>query len=706
MKLKFDYILLFMILLWGCTARQLGTTEMAPEPFVNQLVEASSPYLLRQMNQPVKWQNWGETALEQAKREERLLLISIGFSASIWCQRMEEEIFSDTIVAELINTYFIPVKVDREERPDVDIHYLDLCEQLSGQDCTWPLQVIALPDGRPIAWSSFMEKEEWLAWLSAYIQQYRDEPQVLEGTANTYESKIEDQLASASHHQSTESIQTQNLITLGQFLASSLSQSSGISVGRQFLPSPVLLEYVLAFEASELSQHQPVLFEQLDKMAFSAMYDHVGGGFFRVARDERWRAPEFEKMLYDNAQLVKLYAQAYQITQNPLYEEVVYETLACLSREMRSSEGGYYASLNALSEGEEGRYYTWSIRDLEVALGGRTELISRYYNLTLEGNIWQGQNIFYRKFADEALAGAYRMRRFELREEIAQAKFILLREREKRVLPAREKKQITAWNALMVSALATAARAFDEPEWKREAGQLAEFLATQLLQADGSLARYLHDGQAEGIGFLDDYALSIQAFLDVYELSFEERWIEMAEELLIYVLTNFQQDENEQYLYAPVYTETPAALKAQVKDRALPSSNAVLCDIMLRLGTLLDKSNYQQQAKKRLLDMWPKVQEEPLAYAKWSQLALHWKLPSYQVVIVGLDSELLRRELSQYYLPEVQLIGGSSASTTLPLLQNKEIPEQSLIYVCQDGNCQEPVSTVSEALSLMQMDKK
>lgn len=700
MKCSLHKILFFVLLLVSCTARQVGTSEAVPEPFVNQLSKARSPYLLRLMNQPVDWKTWGEEIFEQASLQNQLILISIGFSASIWCHRMEEEIFTDTLVANLINQHFVPIKVDREERPDVDAHYLDLCQQLAPDSCGWPLQVIALPDGRPIAMSTFLEKEAWVSWLMGYQETFEENPDTLERLADKLEENYVEMPIQGEGVAELPVVLDKDLLEMAELFRSSMDHRHGGLPGTPKFPLASLGEFLLTYETLYTPRGKSVSHDWLKTMAYGSIYDQLGGGFFRLSRDENWREPEFEKMLADNAQLVELYATAYRIDQDPLYEQVVYETLAFLKRELKDPDGGYYASLNAESEGEEGRYYLWSVRDLEVALGPKAELTQRYYNLSLDGNVGFGQNILFRKFEDQQLAIAYNMQLVALQEQIAQARLLLMNERKERVLPARDKKQITAWNAMMISALVHASQSFDEAEWAVEAEDLAQHLVDHMWEEDGSFARFMHRNEAEGRGFLDDYAFAARAFLDVYELTFDERWVELADEIMVKVLSDFWDTESSFFWYTPVDFPFTPKVRKELKDGAIPSSNAIICEVLFRLGRYTNKSEYEFLAKEMLLRMWPEIQAQPTDYPRWGQILLHWKMPAQQILIIGPDCHRIRSEISQMYLPNVQL-SGSTFSGQLPLLKGKSSISQTRIYVCQDGDCSGPMGTVNEALSLI-----
>ncbi|RMG58571.1 MAG: thioredoxin domain-containing protein [Bacteroidetes bacterium] len=670
-----------LLLLLGCQVRTMGPQDLVADAYTNRLVSATSPYLLDQAHQPVDWYPWGEAALDRARREGKLILISIGYASCHWCHVMDDEVFEDTVVAAYMADHFVSIKVDREERPDVDAICLEACRLIQGGSCGWPLQAIALPDGRPVFAGTYYSAGEWLRLLETHERLYRETPELLEEIASGIEAGVQadDSVRTRGIPQSIRPAEVQALF---EAFIPEMDLQKGGRIGAPKFPMPVYHDFLLRYY--HLTGEPMALLateRSLRKMAFGGIYDQIGGGFARYSIDEQWRIPHFEKMLYDNAQLSALYARAFQLTRDPFYEQIAYEVLGFIERDLKGEAGGYYASLDSDSEGEEGRYYTWPRIDLDVVLGAQAELFSRYYNVTQEGNWQRGQNILYRRFADEEMAKAYNLDVMTFREQLTQAREKVFMARTQRVLPRRDDKQIIGWNALMLSAFVDAYRVFGEVHFREEALQVAAFLEA-CTQAEDRLPRYYRRGETYGEGFLDDYALTIAAFMDLYELTYQPHWLERARALTVHVFTHFF-DYGTGLFYCSILEPAPYFRRHDLADEVIPSANAVMCGNLLRLGDYLDKPDYAQRGRDMLQRVRSQVQQDPIYFSRWASLIASEAYPAPKVRIEGPEAHRWREQLDYYFLPGLRIEGSlqvasrPAAGTRLWLEQN-HLPAEEL----------------------------
>ncbi|MEM7657358.1 MAG: thioredoxin domain-containing protein, partial [Bacteroidota bacterium] len=688
MKLPFGIWMLGLFLIAGCTGQQLsGNPFSDPPAYTNDLVEESSPYLIQQAYQPVDWRSWSKASLAEAQQADKLLLISIGFAASHWCQVMDQSVFADTVVAREMNTHFLPIKVDREERPDLAGWYQRVCA-LSQQSCGWPLQVIALPDGRPLAVSSMTDVPNWLRFLKRYQTMYQRQP--LEAEIRSEE------LANQIHQQEQVQLQPtrahltrEDLFEAMEEIQRDMDSNWGGMVEQPKYPRPVMLRFLLE---QHIHTHNEWVLRYFNKslhyLGQGGIYDQIGGGFFHRARDDAWRKPEFEKLLTDNALLLGVFADAYRLNQEPEYEQIMYETIEFLQREMKG-DWGYYSSLAADSEGEEGRYYLWTPVDLEVVLGEHIDMFSRFYNLSEAGNWGTGLNIPFRRLTSEQLAIAYGMDVASFEEVIRQGRDALFTERSKRVLPAQDQKQIVAWNALMIQSLLKAYQALGEEAWLEEARSLGLRLREEVLIEGMELPRYRLQGNWYGRGYLEDYAQLAQAFLDLYAVTFEPRWIDWAEELTVYAYGTFRDTDQGLWYASPQDISSSVGRWLELKDSGSPSSNAIMAQVLIQLGELTSEFAYREEGMRMLRQLQSSIQESPLTYASWARILAEETYPSYQVVIQGPEAISLRSALDPYFLPHVQIMGSRTPSN-LPAFAGMRIPPgKAYLRLCQGEDCQE-----------------
>jgi len=497
--------------------------------YTNSLIHESSPYLLQHAHNPVHWYPWGDEALEKARKENKNMIISIGYAACHWCHVMEHESFEDEKVANYMNEHFVAIKVDREERPDIDQIYMTAVQLLTERG-GWPLNCIALPDGRPIYGGTYFRKEQWLDMLSHVSEFIEQNPDKAEEQAKYLTSGIiNNELIYADAISEKPDVTLNDLEDVFYDFKSNIDFTHGGYGGAPKFPMPTGYQFLLHYYyLSGNKEALKAVNTTLNKMAAGGIYDQIGGGFSRYSTDEVWKVPHFEKMLYDNAQLVSLYSAAYQLTKDPAYKTVVAETLNFINRELTSPEGGFYSSLDADSESVEGKFYVWTLDELQFVLGAKAGLVKDYYQVTQKGNWENNQNILFKTDDDKKIANTYKITEEELMIRIKEAKELLLAARSKRVRPALDDKILTAWNALMLKGYCDAYRTFDEPEYLKMALRNADFILQNMKAEDNGLSRNYKNGKATIAAFLDDYAFTISAFISLYRVTFDEQWLNQA----------------------------------------------------------------------------------------------------------------------------------------------------------------------------------
>lgn len=699
MKILFITLNFFL----GCSQKNSNKTDKMKETqHTNNLINESSPYLLQHAHNPVNWYPWCNEALEKAKEENKLIIISIGYAACHWCHVMEHESFEDSTVAEIMNKYYISIKVDREERPDIDHVYMDAAYAFTGGG-GWPLNIVALPDGRPVFAGTYFPKSQWLQVLNNIQTVYEDHPDKVEQQAQHFMGGMKEmnliQLPSQKSVISKSDLD--NLFLEGW--NDRIDYDEGGRIGAPKFPMPNNWDYLMHYYFLTKNEEALEAVEStLTHMANGGIYDHVGGGFARYATDETWHIPHFEKMLFDNAQLVSLYSHAYQLTKNELYKEVVLETLEFIKREMTSPGGGFYSSLDADSEGEEGKYYSWQIGELKKILGNEADFIIDYFNVTDSGNWEEGKNVLFVNKEIEEVAKKHGISTTEAKQKVITAKEKLLTAREKRIKPALDDKQLTSWNAMMIKAYVDAYRVFGKQEYLEAGLKNASFLIQHAVNNDNSLTRNFKDGKSSISGFLDDYALVIEAYISLYQATFDEKWLYYAEQMMDYTIESFYDDKDHLFFYRSRSGEQLIIDKKELEDNVIPASNSIIAKDLFVLGSYFYEKHpeYLAKARSMLEVMRPRILQSPMYHSNWLILATWFVQSPYEVAIVGKDFLGKRQELDQHYLPYTLMLGGAG-NGKLPLLENKLVDGQTTIYVCQDKSCKLPVTEVEKALELM-----
>lgn len=705
MQITFTSITLYCVLITlvsSCSMNQSQQNNMNQhnrKP--NRLLQESSPYLQQHAYNPVNWYPWGKEALDKAKEEKKLLLVSIGYAACHWCHVMEKESFEDSVVAKKMNDNFIAVKVDREERPDVDQIYMNAVHLISGRG-GWPLNAFALPDGRPVYAGTYYPKEKWLDLINFFSNMYQTKPDTLLKQAEQITKGIQ-QIEHVPFKSDKVQFAADDLVTIWKYWEKGIDFDKGGQQGSPKFPMPNNYDYLLRyhhFSGNELALQ--AVQTTLDNMADGGIYDHLGGGFARYSVDGDWHVPHFEKMLYDNAQLVSLYTQAYQLQPNERYKQVVYETLEFIERELTDKSGGFYSSLDADSEGEEGKFYVWTKEEIDTTLTQHQALFTDYYNVTDKGNWEHKKNILRRIVDAEEIASQHKTTVKELEKNIQTAKKVLFTHRSKRVRPGLDDKMLTSWNALMLKGYVDAYKAFNEPTFLEKAIKNADFLVNNALQADGRLNRNYKDGKSSINGFLDDYSLTIEAFIALYQATFEEKWLYKAKDLADYTIAHFYDEQSGMFFYTSDVDAPLIARKMELSDNVIASSNSSLAKGLYALNLYFYKAAYKEKAEQMLTNIRDNImkQRQPRFYSNWLGLMIHFINPPYEVAIVGENADKLQADWNKHFAPNAIVLGGKTEGS-LALLKNKLVPNKTKIYVCQQKVCKYPVESVKEALKLL-----
>jgi hypothetical protein len=663
----------------------------------NNLKHETSPYLLQHAHNPVNWNAWNDETLARAKKEDKMLLISVGYAACHWCHVMEHESFEDEEVAKVMNEHYVCIKVDREERPDVDQVYMDAAQLINGNG-GWPLNALAMPDGRPFMAGTYFPKENWIRFLEYFADVYKKERHKLDEQANNVSKGIRE-IEMIPMNENPHSFEKEDLDNIFSNFKKRIDFQNGGTLGSMKFPMPAIWEFLLQYYYStQNSEAMNAVSITLQKMAYGGIYDQIGGGFSRYATDEKWHVPHFEKMLYDNAQLVSLYSHAFQLTKNPLYQRIVYETLDFINRELTSPEMGFYSSLDADSEGEEGKFYVWSEKEIRDILDNDADFYMEYYGITNAGN-WEHQ-----KNIPDINMGNYSKlstddKTQETHQKINSLNKILLKERDKRVRPATDDKILTSWNALMAKGFIDAYKAFGEELFLETAQKNLDFLLNNVMNEDYSLMRNCKNGKATIFGFLDDYAFLISALIDLYQVTFDENYLQKAKAITEYVQIQFYDSKSGMFFYTDIQHSTLIARKMETSDNVIPASNSEMAKNLLKLGAYFENSDFQQQSLQMVKNLKESIIKNPGYFGNWAQaLFLHIYSP-FEIAISGKATKEKMKEFEKEYLPDALFLGGENSS--LSLLENKKVEDKTIIYVCKNKTCSMPVETVRDAIKQM-----
>jgi uncharacterized protein len=675
---------------------------------MNKLSEETSPYLLQHQHNPVHWQAWGKGALEKAKNEDKVILLSIGYSACHWCHVMEHESFENPAIAQIMNDYYVCIKVDREERPDLDAIYMDALQTM-GLRGGWPLNVFLMPDTKPFYGGTYFPPKNWTNLLYSIQEAFLNNRMELQNSAEGFSTTLNQPLnhkIAFSENLSPAFFTKSEQIGLFHSLSSDFdTQNGGLQRSPKF-PMPSVWRFLLSYcyaNPSDLKALEQLKLT-LDRVVLGGIFDHVGGGWTRYATDEIWKVPHFEKMLYDNGQLLTLYAKTYQYFKNlniypnsqSLYAWAISKTLGWLKNEMANSNGGFYAALDADSEGEEGAYYVWKKEEIDKILGQDAAWFCEIYNISEEGNWEGGLNILH---LESILENSQIPKWEKCLERLEQHRIT-------RVRPGLDNKILAAWNGLIFSGLSEVAKAFEDEALENFIKKNADFLWINLTE------KVLNHGQETAIGlwhqtsekdrkilgFLDDYAAIIQSFLAIYSLTFEEEYLFKAESLVQYVIHNFYDPEEGLFYFTDSQAEKLIARKKEIFDNVIPSSNAIMAQNLYFLGKRLQSSTFIELAESMFLKMKELVGKDPQWLSAWAELGMIFSMRSVEVAIVGEGYKEIGKKINQIAPPNTLLFGAHQRSK-LPIFKGRLADNnRTLIYICQNQTCELPISNLEIAI--------
>lgn len=663
----------------------------------NRLAKESSPYLLQHADNPVDWYPWCEEAFQIARKKNKLILVSIGYSACHWCHVMEHECFQDKETAAIMNKYFINIKVDREERPDIDQIYMNALHLMSGQG-GWPLNCFTLPNSQPIYGGTYFPKEQWKQVLLNLVAIWKDEREKVLAYAQklTEGVKLSEKIIPPAENINLSTEQINNAL---EKIKKNFDVLEGGMNRTPKFPMPnnwnFYLHFAHTFNDNNLL-HQVYL--TLDKMAMGGINDQIGGGFARYSTDMLWKVPHFEKMLYDNAQLISLYSKAYKKTKKELYKETVFKTINFIKRELTGNENQFFSAIDADSEGQEGKYYVWTENEIQTLLTHDDYVLAKnYYNINQIG-LWEHNNyILLRRISDEEFALQTNTGISELKKRIKKINEILLNARNKRKKPGIDDKTLTSWNALTVTALCDAYATFGENEFLNLAKANMHFILSCQLKTDGGLWHCYKNGKNSVNGFLEDYAFVIEALINLYQCTFNETYLQQAEKFATYLNKHFFDNESRLYFFTSDLDVPLIARKTEIQDNVIPASNSTLAKSFFLLSKLTDNITYEEKALNMLYSVYAQIPHYLPAYTNWAELLLWNTEKFYELAICGKEAYNYAAKVRAEYIPNFVMAACLSESK-LPLLNNRLINNQTLLYICQNKTCYLPIRSLDEAL--------
>jgi uncharacterized protein YyaL (SSP411 family) len=666
-------------------------------PKENHLRGQVSPYLLQHLYNPVDWYPWCEEALRKAKSESKPLLVSIGYSACHWCHVMEKESFENNDLATLMNKYFICIKVDREERPDIDHLYMNAVQMLSGRG-GWPLNCFALPDGRPFWGGTYFPPDQWKNVLIRIHELYKNQYSDLEEQANQLTKGVEQASLIALSNDQPVRFDSKIIHSMASSLIQNTDLEEGGTLGAPKFPLPGIYEFLLHYHAQNPQKTEALdaVNITLQKMAMGGIDDQIGGGFARYSVDEIWKVPHFEKMLYDNAQLISLYSKAWKVNQNSLYKQVVQDTIGFVKRELTSPYGTFYAALDADSEGVEGKFYVWDEKEIREVLDDDASLAIEYFHVGGKGFWEHNNNILLTTRSVSQFAEQKGLDEELMSKKIDQWKSLLLNQRESRVRPGLDNKVLVSWNGFMIVALIDAAVTFQNPDWLSDAEKATHFLLKQGLEADNRLYHTLQEEKGFIDGFLEDYASMINALIRLGEATGKETYFLKAADLLEYVLAHFISVQTSMFPFSPDTSQKLVATHYEFQDNVIPSSNSIMARNLFYLGNLFEKSEWIDRSRHMLSDMSALIEKSGSWASNWGILWLHHQKDFYTLAVSGPKSQEKAAQLLQRYLPDTMVCTLLQPKTRMPLLKNRWSEKETFIYPCTLTECLSPVSDPSE----------
>ncbi len=668
----------------------------------NRLAKESSPYLLQHAHNPVDWFPWGDEAFERAKAENKPVLVSIGYAACHWCHVMERESFENEAVAALMNGQFINIKVDREERPDVDHIYMDAVQAISGSG-GWPLNVFLTPDGKPFYGGTYFppqrafNRASWTEVLQAIVHSFTTKRGEIDQQAQTLTEHLQTSNAFGLSKPESSFGEVQIDDAFINLMKNADTEWGGFGRAPKF-PQTFSINFLLTY--GHLTQNTKALnqaFLSLDKMRQGGIYDHIGGGFARYATDTEWLAPHFEKMLYDNALLVATYADAYSLSKNETYKQVIEETLAFVERELLHPEGGFYSALDADSEGEEGKFYVWDYEEVQSILKSEAQIFCNYFDIKPGGN-WEGKSVLRVKVPLNQFAEAAGLDEESLSSLIAEGKQKLLQVRNRRIRPQLDDKILLNWNALMNIAFSKAYAVTGNEQYKLTAEKNMQFLLSAF--GDGeNLHHSWKAGEAKHPPFLDDYAFLIAALIELAQVTSTFSYLNKASELTVTVLRNYADASGPFFFYTAEEQKDILLRKKEIYDGATPSGNAVMAYNLYRLSILLNKPEWRQKAEEAMQATANVAVKHPTSFGVWLSLLYEATKGTAEIAVVGVDFTKLLTQMQAVFIPHKLIMASAGENNEYPLLADKKTDAETLVFLCKNYACKRPVTTLDEALA-------
>lgn len=664
----------------------------------NKLIASKSLYLQQHAHNPVQWYPWSEEALAKAKAENKPILVSIGYSACHWCHVMEKESFEDMDVADLMNANFICIKIDREERPDLDNIYMEAV-QVMGLQGGWPLNVFLMPDQKPFYGGTYFSKIQWMKVLAGVDQAFEKQYEELVKSAEGFGRSIDRSVMEKYGLKREEGEFTpENVRAMAWNLLKGIDSEWGGMKRVPKFPMPVIWNFLLDMAILDEQKRigEQVCFT-LKKIGMGGIYDHLGGGFCRYSVDGEWFAPHFEKMLYDNGQLLGLYSKAFQYSRDSFFKEKIKETVKWLNGEMRSPEMGFYSALDADSDGAEGKFYTWTYKELKELLGLDLDWFGELYGIKTEGNWEDGVNILFQTLSYSEVAQNHGLTLDTFEGKLKEVKEKLFENRSSRVRPGLDDKIISGWNGLVIDGLCKAYLAIGDEGYKRSALETGNFIWNQMVH-DNVLHRNFKDNEAYTPAFLEDYAAVIQSFISLYKISFSPLWLNRAKLLTERVMDNFLDERDGMFFFNDPKTEKLIADKKEVFDNVLPASNSVMARNLHQLGLYLYNDTYLCQAESMLQLVREMVIKKPDFLANWANFYLEKSVPTAEIAITGKEANRVGLSLQADYHPNMVIAATTVNTEEVPILAGKST-EKTILYVCFNKSCKQPVETIEEAVS-------
>lgn len=672
----------------------------------NHLINEKSPYLQQHAHNPVNWYSWGVKAFEKAKQENKPIFLSVGYSTCHWCHVLAHESFEDEEVASFLNEHYVSIKVDREERPDIDSVYMKVCQMMTGQG-GWPLSIFMTPDKVPFYAGTYFPRESKYGMpgimevLTQLAGKYNEDPNHIAEVTKSVTDALAKTVASKSKSRLSKEITDQAYKQLGKRFDFTYG---GFGSAPKF-PAPQNLMFLLKYyHFTGKTAALKIVESTLQSMGNGGIYDHVGFGFARYSTDEKWLVPHFEKMLYDNAMLLIAYVECYQITGNPFYKKISDQIIEFVMREMRSPDGAFYSAIDADSEGIEGKYYVWDYDEIfNILDNDLADLYAAVYDITPIGN-FEGKNVPNLIDSNlETMAEEYNFTIDELNQHLEEARAKLLAAREKRVYPHVDDKVLTSWNAMMITGLAKAGKVFENPKYTKTAEDALEFIERSLIKDDRVMARY-RDGDVKFNGYLDDYAFLVWANVELYETTFSLSYLKKARSLTDNMIDLFWDKEHGGFFFSGEDSEKLLSREKEIYDGALPSGNSVASVMLARIGYLTGETAYHDRLEEMYHTFYTDIKQGPSASTFFIQSLLLIDNPTKEVVVLGGENTLISK-LQKKYLPNVSLLSSENPEQLAEIApftnDYYRVNDATTVYVCENFACKQPTDNLESAYQMI-----